>query len=359
MNVVLSLTMRLSVGVCAFIAISLSILFDLPNIKVPNMDSEKPTHSTKSYTVGIPRLISFDFNVSINRKCDKNLSENTTPREPFPMKEIVIPCETPLRKSSSSGFIRSPRLEPAEATRRGSASPVTRIGAKRNPPTAIEVPTITVLKPREVNRLISDNARRPRNISMPSIGSANRSNNRTIRIHNNEECLPLAKKIDSIPLKRTLTQYNRDMDGLYKEMEECDLLMENPIVEVEEEEKEEAKEIKKGSLYPNDHVNHSAVKLYEDGVINLRLGCFEIDHPETNFCFHCDRIIVDKDFTRRICHTEYRPDLIYGVLRCKVYRDLSLCPWCTKTCDSMITVSTKAKGFFDCMYPAKYTKTNK
>lgn len=201
-------------------------------------------------------------------------------------------------------------------------------------------------------------------------------------------------------LKRSTTQLNRELDGFIKELSSDELFscvtnnntIEEPIhneepmcasfgdtyesVVFEEpqpiqqqqpppqpkqiEQKQETKVVKpsygtmiRGDLLPRDLVDHDAVALYEDGVVNWRYDSFELDHPSTFFCFQCDAEIKLGEFERCVCVTEYRPDLVYGILRCRVYRDVNMCHACHANYlpGTLVRLTPRAQAFYRKMYP--------
>lgn len=401
----------------------------------------------KSYTVGIPKIISFDINVSKNsRKSDKRI-QNTPlqyddpsllvsppvyKKEPFSsgsddvmhsannatthsdsiemidQEEKLKDLPKMLEKLASlnlnnevktvkpTGFVRSPEISPRRrASNRRTTGRMTptlgsnRINAQTAPTSPITsprssprssivipdeiplmeekmmtTPTPSVLPPKRLvpsmkpprQSLYDSNvARRPRNIA-PIVPTQqgndtliHSTSSSSINKQEESECSKSAT-----PLKRTITQYHRDIDGFIQEL--------STMEEEEEKETEEEemvlkkvtlyKVLKQGDLMPSDLINHDAVNLYENGVVNWRMKEYEFDVPETSFCFHCDRNLKDTHFNRTVALTDHRHDILYGVLRCRIYRDINLCSECYYTNDhtEVIRITTQAKKMFVPIY---------
>lgn len=457
----------------------------------------------KSYTVGIPKLISFDINVAVNRKSDKRqprIQNTPTPYDdPSLMKTpptykkmpIVDPPssgsddlmhsannatthsdsiemvdhEEKLKelpsmlqklaslninetKTKPTGFVRSPEISPRKrgseraSNRRTTGRMTPILGSNRM--TTRTAPTSPLISPHTSPRssmITSDPITIPNEIKLdevmphsyaspislippkkaPSVNLPAMRHPRQSLYDSNIARRPragmpsadvLAKQIsqqgggndtlahstssssinERATLKRTTTQYNRDIDGFIQELSDMQSLGDQSSESKEKKEKEkeevasfgetdestmlndEEKEMKEeedegekmalkkvtlyrvlnaGDLMPVDHINHESVALYDNGVVNWRLRCYEFDVPETNFCFHCDKDLTYSHFNRHLCLTDHRHDILYGVIRCRVIRDINLCSECYHTNDlsRVIKITPKAKKLFAPIYP--------
>ncbi len=364
---------------------------------------------TKSYTVGIPKFINFDINVSVNRKSEKKSflpRTNSTPSvlshtKDDDIKEIVITptsgsddvMQTANHSDSTEmivdnivapqkvvAFVRSPvtsprRMENTRHSDRRGALGSNRNGTKTAPTSPRdsiklseeEIPKLShplpmMRSPRQ-SLYATNVVRRPRDTSMPNIGSAALACKLEKLVFNTTEIV--ATPIKREPVQRSDSQYGRDIDGFLKEMslieeEECVSFgdtYESVVFEEENRSRTDSlykNEVRYGDILPAELVNHEAVHPYNNGVMNIRHKVYEIDHPITNFCFHCDRNLANSHFRRQVCLTEVKPDIIYGHVRCKIFRDINLCSECFHTSDlayGVISITPRAKNFYQSMYP--------
>ncbi len=152
------------------------------------------------------------------------------------------------------------------------------------------------------------------------------------------------KKTSTLLLKKPSGPTYVDIDGIISQLDhvyECILKDKNLKITV-----------RTGDLYPDDMLAHESLHLYVGGIINRRCSHYVLDHPTTNFCFHCDRNLSLSHFRRLICLTDYKSDILFGVPRCKVFRDINLCSECyhTKDLSKKIDLCERAEKIFMAMY---------
>ena len=399
------------------------------------MDTPK-RRITKSYTVGIPKLINFDINVSVNRKSEKRVvipsavshtpddevleesgvykvkelpssgsddvmhnDNNTTthsdstevPMVVSAQRKVVSFVASPRRTTNSrhSDKIGAPSLgsnrngsRTAPSSPRGSVSLLNdETGVDEpmiSPRNALSSTPLPMMRSPRQSLYPTAVGRRQRDISMPNFRSSAIAC-KLETLSQTTEAMATTPVVRLEPIQRSITEYGRDIDGFINELsneamfgeenkEKSEIVVtesasfgdtyESVVFEEEKIEERTTKlfrnELLYGDILPSEHVNHDAILPYNNGVVNLRYREYEIDHPITNFCFHCDRNLLNTHFRRQLCLTEHKPDLIYGMVRCRVYRDINLCSECFHTSDlafGVITVTTRAKNFFHSMYP--------
>ena len=208
----------------------------------------------------------------------------------------------------------------------------------------------------------------------------------TMRMYANEE----EEDVKSMRafLQRTVTQQHRELDGFITELKEyTDSVgtventreeevviyddLDKSITEEEEEaeikEEEESESVRplervylyqvqnQGDLMPDYEINHEAVVRHGTGVLNLRQERYVKDQPITNFCFHCDRVLIYSQVNHHRALTGHASDILYGVVRCRIFRDINLCKQCYDTLDldEVIQIKPKAMRIFRPIYFAK------
>lgn len=183
-------------------------------------------------------------------------------------------------------------------------------------------------------------------------------------------------------LQRSITQQHRDIDGFLSELKEYGdkevfdetvASLDRTVSEEEEKtvatgDETEAEEVMKplekvylyqvqnqGDLMPDYLINHDAVELYGTGILNLRQERYVKDQPVTNFCFHCERVLIYTQVNHHRALTSHASDILYGVMRCRIYRDINLCKQCLDSLDleEVIQIKPKAIRIFRPIYFAQ------
>lgn len=317
----------------------------------PSSPTGSPRTSPRVSRVGLaPVVIPESIDLSMNEPPQK---VNSVPSLLQPKKPLTVPLPS----------MRGPRLSLYDST----------VFRRQKPETPFFLNTVATEK---VSSLIHSNS------------SSDCSNSH--RIYENDKESDVTPK-SATSLQRTLTQYNRDIDGFMSELMALEENLNAPLSEVEEnasfgdtyesvvfddkenitivkEEKdeEETHVLKKDTLYkvqqpgdlmPDYYINHDAVVPYDAGVLNLRHERFEGGHPCTHFCFHCDRVIINTLVKRYRALTGHKSDVLYGVQRCRIMRDINLCPECYDRLDldEVIQITKKALKIFKPIYASQVT----